>query len=52
MQQFCGVCHTDLHNAADHLTALGGTKYPIVPGHELAGGAWWGACLFLCFVLC
>ena len=35
--KFCGVCHTDLHTAAGHLTALGLTNYPCVPGHELAG---------------
>ena len=35
--QFCGICHTDLHNSAGHLAALGGPFYPVVPGHELAG---------------
>jgi uncharacterized zinc-type alcohol dehydrogenase-like protein len=35
--KYCGVCHTDLHNAAGHLEALGGPFYPCVPGHELAG---------------
>eukprot|EP00501_MAST-03F_sp_TOSAG23-6_P000951 GSMAST32.ASY1.ANO1.987.1 assembled CDS len=35
--KFCGVCHSDLHNAANDITILGGCKYPIVPGHELAG---------------
>lgn len=35
--KYCGVCHTDLHTAAGHLTALGLTHYPCVPGHELAG---------------
>lgn len=34
----CGVCHSDVHAAAGHLRrALGATKYPAVPGHELAG---------------
>jgi uncharacterized zinc-type alcohol dehydrogenase-like protein len=37
--KYCGICHTDLHFAAGHLAALGGTKYPCVPGHELAGVA-------------
>ena len=31
---FCGICHTDVHFALNH---LGGAKYPIVPGHELVG---------------
>lgn len=35
---YCGVCHSDLHTAADHFKALGRpTSYPCVPGHELAG---------------
>ena len=33
--KFCGVCHSDLHHAAGH--NMGQTKYPCVPGHELAG---------------
>jgi uncharacterized zinc-type alcohol dehydrogenase-like protein len=32
--KFCGVCHSDLHVAHND---LGGTRYPIVPGHEIAG---------------
>ena len=32
--QFCGVCHSDLHVANND---LGNTRYPIVPGHEIAG---------------
>jgi len=32
--KYCGVCHTDLHHAANH---LGNAVYPTVPGHELAG---------------
>ncbi len=35
--RYCGCCHTDLHNAANHLEVLGGAKWPMVPGHELAG---------------
>jgi len=31
---YCGICHTDVHFKKND---LGGTKYPIVPGHELAG---------------
>ncbi|MDP3406139.1 MAG: NAD(P)-dependent alcohol dehydrogenase [Brevundimonas sp.] len=32
--KFCGVCHSDLHVAHND---LGNTRYPIVPGHEVAG---------------
>ena len=32
--KFAGVCHSDLHVAKNH---MGGTRYPIVPGHEIAG---------------
>ena len=36
--KYCGVCHSDLHRAADHLGKVGrGCEYPCVPGHELAG---------------
>ena len=31
---YCGVCHTDVHIGLNH---LGGSMYPMVPGHELAG---------------
>jgi len=31
---FCGVCHSDLHTVRDE---WGGTTYPCVPGHEIAG---------------
>lgn len=34
---FCGVCHSDLHFAANHLKGILPTKYPCVPGHELVG---------------
>jgi D-arabinose 1-dehydrogenase-like Zn-dependent alcohol dehydrogenase len=34
---YCGICHTDLHNAAGHLSGIGMEGYPCVPGHELAG---------------
>lgn len=33
--RYCGVCHSDLHVARNELG--GGTRYPIVPGHEIAG---------------
>ena len=32
--KFCGICHTDVHFANND---LGITKYPCVPGHEIAG---------------
>ena len=31
---FCGVCHSDIHTARGE---WGGTTYPCVPGHEIAG---------------
>ena len=31
---YCGVCHTDLHQARNE---WGGTIYPCVPGHEIVG---------------
>ena len=31
---YCGVCHSDLHTARND---WGGTKYPVVPGHEIVG---------------
>merc|ERR1711990_1141951 len=32
--KYCGICHTDVH-FAEKTSAI--TKYPLVPGHELAG---------------
>ena len=32
--RYCGVCHSDLHVVKND---LGNTRYPIVPGHEIAG---------------
>ncbi|GHA60475.1 NAD(P)-dependent alcohol dehydrogenase [Pontibacter akesuensis] len=31
---FCGVCHSDIHQVRDE---WGGSKYPMVPGHEIVG---------------
>src|SRR5690606_9835548 len=31
---YCGVCHSDLHQARDE---WGGSQYPMVPGHEIVG---------------
>lgn len=32
--QYCGVCHSDLHQARND---WGWSRYPIVPGHEIIG---------------
>ncbi len=32
--KFAGICHSDIHTARNE---WGGAKYPIVPGHEIAG---------------
>lgn len=32
--KYCGICHSDIHQAKDE---WGGSKYPMVPGHEIAG---------------
>jgi uncharacterized zinc-type alcohol dehydrogenase-like protein len=32
--KFCGVCHSDIHQARD---GWGGSLFPMVPGHEIAG---------------
>lgn len=32
--KFCGVCHSDIHQARDE---WGGAMFPMVPGHEIAG---------------
>lgn len=31
---YCGVCHTDLHQVRNE---WGGSRYPMVPGHEIVG---------------
>src|SRR5687767_15785441 len=31
---FCGVCHSDIHQARDEWT---GGMFPMVPGHEIVG---------------
>src|SRR5690606_37079759 len=30
----CGICHSDIHTARNE---WGGSKYPVVPGHEIIG---------------
>lgn len=32
--KYCGICHTDLHYLRND---WGGSKYPLVPGHEIVG---------------
>ena len=32
--QYCGICHSDVHQARDE---WGGSSFPIVPGHEIVG---------------
>jgi uncharacterized zinc-type alcohol dehydrogenase-like protein len=32
--QFCGVCHSDIHQARNE---WGGSLFPMVPGHEIVG---------------
>jgi len=34
---FCGVCHSDLHQARDEWHSVMPTVYPCVPGHEIVG---------------
>jgi len=34
---FCGICHSDLHQARDEWHASSPTTYPLVPGHEIIG---------------
>lgn len=34
---YCGVCHSDLHQAHDDWKDWGPTMYPCVPGHEIVG---------------
>jgi uncharacterized zinc-type alcohol dehydrogenase-like protein len=31
---YCGVCHSDVHQARDE---WGGSRFPMVPGHEIVG---------------
>ena len=35
--QYCGVCHSDLHQARDEWHNIMPTVYPCVPGHEIVG---------------
>src|SRR6201992_657692 len=32
--KYCAICHSDIHQAKDE---WGGSTFPMVPGHEIAG---------------
>jgi uncharacterized zinc-type alcohol dehydrogenase-like protein len=34
---YCGVCHSDIHQARNEWADWGPTTYPCVPGHEIVG---------------
>ena len=34
---FCGICHSDLHQARNEWSGLMPTVYPCIPGHEIVG---------------
>jgi alcohol dehydrogenase (NADP+) len=34
---YCGICHSDIHQARDEWSSWGPTRYPCVPGHEIIG---------------
>jgi uncharacterized zinc-type alcohol dehydrogenase-like protein len=34
---FCGICHSDLHQARNEWSEVMPTAYPCVPGHEILG---------------
>lgn len=34
---YCGVCHSDMHQARNDWSDWGPTVYPVVPGHEIVG---------------
>ena len=34
---FCGICHSDLHQARNEWSEVMSTVYPCVPGHEIVG---------------
>ncbi len=34
---FCGICHSDLHQARNEWSSVMPTAYPCVPGHEIVG---------------
>src|SRR5262249_38359835 len=34
---FCGICHSDVHQARNEWSGVMPTVYPCVPGHEIVG---------------
>jgi uncharacterized zinc-type alcohol dehydrogenase-like protein len=34
---FCGICHSDLHQARNEWSGMMPTVYPCIPGHEIVG---------------
>jgi alcohol dehydrogenase (NADP+) len=34
---FCGICHSDLHQARNEWSGVMPTVYPCIPGHEIVG---------------
>jgi uncharacterized zinc-type alcohol dehydrogenase-like protein len=34
---YCGICHSDIHQARDEWKSWGPTAYPCIPGHEVIG---------------
>lgn len=34
---FCGICHSDVHQARNEWSGMMPTTYPCVPGHEIVG---------------
>jgi len=34
---FCGICHSDLHQARNEWKTVMPTVYPCVPGHDIVG---------------
>lgn len=34
---YCGICHSDIHQARNEWASWGPTQYPCVPGHEIIG---------------
>lgn len=35
--EYCGICHSDIHQAKNEWEATMPTRYPLVPGHEIVG---------------
>ena len=35
--EYCGICHSDIHQARNEWPGFAPTMYPMVPGHEIVG---------------